>query len=125
MTWGMKMIDKSATPLDALLAEIACLQAVPSDAVQEKMMADARAVVAENVVAMAAPLPAARGLFGGLSALIGGWAAVGGLTACIALGVGLGVSKPAGLTGLFGTTTQDVVSVSLGVDANPLSLLGG
>ena len=105
--------------LDALLAQAREREAAPSPDFLARVLADAEAAARERE---APPARAARR--GWLSAL-GGWPAMGGLAASMALGVGLGVSRPATLSALPSALVGDPVSVSIGADEDPLGFLEG
>jgi hypothetical protein len=117
------MTDKSEFVLDDLFAEIRAIEVVPSAAVQARMMDDAQRIAAVQGV-QHRPDQQTKGWFSRLPDLFGGWSGLGGLTACAAFGIGLSVVQPAGITGLF-SAQVDSVAVSVGLDADPLSLFGG
>jgi hypothetical protein len=93
--------------LDALFADIARQTATPSDALRQRMLADAHAVLAPQLSAV---ILAPRG-FAAFLGVFGGWPALGGLCACVAIGLCIGIWQP-------GFRNTD--SVSLSFDATVL-----
>ena len=73
----------------------------PGDALMARIMADADRVQAERA-AMPAPVrpQRRRGRLAWLAAALGGWPAMAGLAAATVAGLWIGVSAPAGLTGI-------------------------
>lgn len=111
--------EREMAELDAALAEARGRDAAPSPDFLARVMADAEAVLREREAPRAA-VPRR----GWLNAL-GGWPALGGLAASMALGVGVGVAQPAALSALPAALVGDEVSVSIGADEDPLGLLEG
>lgn len=113
----MATSERDDLDLDDLLAEARALEPRPSDDLMARILADAEA--ARPAVAR----PLARRLT--LVATLGGWPALGALAASVLLGLGLGVWQPLALPDLAGALGGDPVSVDLGLDADPLTLLDG
>lgn len=121
----MTTTDRDDPFLEDLLAEARGLRPVPSPELMARILADAEAARPAPTPAAAPPVPRRPGRLAALAAALGGWPALGGLVASVILGVGLGVAQPAGLSGLAAAVWGDRVSVSLGIDQDPLSLLEG
>ncbi len=112
--------DRDDMDLDDLLAEARGLRPRPSDDLMARILADAEAARPES------PRPMARTRWRTpFLAALGGWPALGALAASVVVGLGLGVTQPAGLSGLTVLLGADHVSVDLGLDADPLTLLDG
>lgn len=111
--------------LDTLLAEAGGLRPEPSASLMERILADARLVSEERQPSAAAmPAPTVVGWRGWLGAM-GGWQAIGGLAASVAVGIWIGAARPAGLPDLTDQVWGEGVSVAFGLDEDPLSLLEG
>lgn len=122
--------DDTDHGLDALLALARVQAPAPGDALMARLLADAEAArPAPRPVAPvpAAPRPPSRPW--SLSRALGGWPALGTLAASTALGVTVGMAQPASLPDFAGTVATAVwgegMSVGLGLDEDPLSLLEG
>lgn len=111
--------EREMAALDAALAEARGREVAPSPDFLARVMADAEAVAGEREAPRARP--ARRAWFRAL----GGWPALGGLAASMALGVGVGVAQPAALSALPAALVGDEVSVTIGADEDPLGLLEG
>lgn len=118
----MATTDRGEPDLDALLAEARALRPRPSDDLMARILADADA--ARPVPAASRPAARPRWMAPFLTAL-GGWPALGALAASVVLGLGLGVTQPAVLSGLTGALRGEAVSVDLGLDTDSLTLLDG
>jgi hypothetical protein len=97
--------------LDALFADIARQTATPSDALRARMLADAQVVLAPQ---LAPVMPAPHG-FAAFVGVFGGGPAFGGLCACVALGLCLGVWQP-------GFRTDDSISLSFNAALLPAQI---
>lgn len=122
--------DREEMDLEELFAEARRLQPRPSDDLVARLLADAEVATSERTPARPRPVlsPAPRPRPGWLASLahaLGGWPALGGLAASTVLGLLLGVAQPAGLATLPAALWGEQVSVSLGLDVDPLSLLEG
>lgn len=117
----MAMTDRDDMELDHLFAEARDLRPAPGADLMARILADAEAVAMER----AAPVPLARIAWLDWVRALGGWPAVGGLVASTVAGLWIGVAPPAGLSDLAALVLGDQVSVTIGVDADPLSLLEG
>lgn len=126
----MTTTDRDEMDLEELFAEARRLRPVPSPDLLARILSQAEAVSGERRgVEPAAPVatpPLRRpGWLASLADALGGWPALGGLAACAVIGVGLGMAQPAGLSDLTASIWGETVSVTLGIDENPLSLLEG
>ncbi len=120
----MAMSDRDELDLDDLLAEARSARPLPSDDLMARILADAEEVAEarERPIPVAAP---ARAGWRDWLATLGGWPAVGGLVASTLAGLWIGVAQPAPLSDLAASVWGEQVSVNLGVDVDPLSLLEG
>ena len=109
--------------LESLFAEARDLRPVPGDGLMARILADAETVAAERE-RPAREAPARAGWRDWLRTL-GGWPAVGGLVASTLAGLWIGVAQPAAVSDLTSSVWGEQVSVNLGVDLDPLSLLEG
>lgn len=109
--------------LDDLLAEGRALRPAPGNDLMARILADAEAVAAEREGPVRSA-PARRGWHDWLRSL-GGWPAIGGLVASTLAGLWIGAAQPAALSDLAASVWGEQVSVNLGVDVDPLSLLEG
>ena len=110
--------------MEALFDEARTQNPAPSGDLMARILRDAEA----ETLARAAPPPAPplrTGWLERLSGALGGWPALGGLVASTVLGLLLGVAQPSGLSGVTASLWGDGVSVTLGLDDDPLSLLEG
>jgi predicted lipid-binding transport protein (Tim44 family) len=110
--------------MEALFAEARAQGPAPSGDLMARILQDAEA----ETRARAAPKPSPRprtSWLERLSGALGGWPALGGLVASTVLGLLLGVAQPSGLSGVTASLWGDGVSVTLGLDDDPLSLLEG
>lgn len=89
--------------LDRLLAEAAQRPAVPSDALMERVLADALALQPQPAVVRAAPRP---GILTRLAAVFGGPPVLAGLGTAAIFGLALGYLSPSTLDYLTGTSTD-------------------
>ncbi len=105
------MIMTPDPDLDALFAAIARQTATPSDALRHRMLADAQAVLAPQ---LAPAMPAPQG-FAAFLGMFGGWPTIGGLCACVALGLCLGVWLP-------GFRNTDSISLSFDAALLPVQI---
>jgi hypothetical protein len=102
----MRMTDMQDDDLDRLLAAAARTELKPSEALMERVLADAMAlqpVVPALRPAVAAPRP---GLLARLAAALGGRPALAGLGSAAVFGVALGYLSPTTLDYLTGTSTD-------------------
>ena len=109
--------------LDDLFAEASGGPVMPSDELMARILADANALADERE-RLVRPVPARRG-WRDLLRTLGGWPAVGGLVASTVAGLWIGVAQPAAVSDLAASVWGEQVSVNLGVDVDPLSLLEG
>jgi len=79
-------------------------EAVPSDALMARVLADATTVQAALMVPEALP---GRGLFGGWLNSIGGWRGAGGLVAATVAGLMIGVYAPDSIDALLSGQLSD------------------
>ena len=119
----MAMIKRGELDLDGLFAETRSARPVPGEDLMARILADADAVAA----ARERPVPAAPARLAWRDWLVtlGGWPAVGGLVASTVAGLWIGVAQPAALSDLAASVWGEQVSVNLGIDVDPLSLLEG
>lgn len=100
---------ENTDPLKAYFDAGKAARPEPGDALMARIMADADRVQAERA---AAPAPVRqqrrRGRLAWLAAALGGWPAMAGLAAATVAGLWIGVSAPAGLTGM----AQEVIAGS-------------
>lgn len=106
--------------LEALFAEARGLRPVPADDLMARLLADGL----REMPRPAASVPARPGWRDWVRAL-GGWPTIGGLAAASVVGVWIGAAPPDGLSTLAPGIWGEGVSVALGVDEDPLSLLEG
>ena len=106
--------------LDNLFAEMRADDALPSEGLLDRIMADADGVLADQTGPVAGPQPVARpqsgargGVVRGLLDAIGGWPAFGGLVAATMTGLWIGVAPPDGVSTLAALMLGDTVEVSL------------
>ena len=122
------MTDRNRSHLDRLLGEVGSYKAEPSEALLSRIMADARRVRSQTLSVAGPGGPTVRyERTGWVSALVGlfcDWPAVGGLVGCLLVGLALGVLQPGAMRTLA-SLHGDTVRISVGVDENPLGLLGG
>ena len=109
--------------LERLLAEARAQRPVPSAALMARIAADAQAVARAAAPARVAARPFRR-LSAAVEAL-GGRIAAAGLAAAAVTGLSLGALQPAPLADAAAALWGDPVSVTLGLDDDPLGLLGG
>ena len=119
----MPTIDRDDLDLDDLFAEARGLRPQPGPDLMARMLADAERVAGERIETR--PVPAGRVAWRDWLRILGGWPAVGGLVASTLAGLWIGVAQPASLSSLADSVWGEQVSVTLGVDADPLSLLEG
>ena len=129
----MATTERDELNLDDLLAEARKLRPVLSDGLRARILADAQ-IEAQERLAPGTRLPSSPGAHSSRAwtgwlnlpaGVLGGWPTMGGLAACTVLGLVLGVTHPAGLAGLTTSIWGEEVSVTLGVDEDPLSILEG
>jgi hypothetical protein len=102
----MRMTQMQDDDLDRLLAAAARTAPTPSDALMERVLADALALQPAAPVmraAVAAPRP---GLLARLAAALGGGPALAGLGTAAFFGIALGYLSPTTLDYLTGTSTD-------------------
>jgi len=100
---------ENTDPLKAFFDAGKAARPEPGDALMARIMADADRVQAERAkapAAVTAPAPVRRGWLERLAQALGGWPAMTGLAAATVAGLWIGVSAPAGLTGM----AQDVIA---------------
>jgi len=119
----MTTTDRAEIDLDDLFAEAREQRPEPGPDLMARILADAGQVAAERV--RSGPAPVARGAWRDWLRLLGGWPTVGGLVASTVAGLWIGVAQPAALSDLADSVWGEQVSVTFGVDADPLSLLEG
>ncbi len=99
--------------LDALLAEARAVQPTPAPDLTARILADAQAAdLARHPPRAARKAPPTGGLRDVLAAL-GGWPALGGLSAATLAGLWIGIAPPAALDSVVAQLWGDSVSVSL------------
>jgi len=109
---------ENTDPLKAYFDAGKAARPEPGDALMARIMADADRVQAERAAAPAPEPTPRRGRLGWLAAALGGWPAMAGLAAATVAGLWIGVSAPAGLTGI----AQEVIAGSDGaylIDLDP------
>ena len=102
----MRMTDMQDDDLDRLLAAAAKTAPMPSEALMERVLADAFALQPAVPImrpAVAAPRP---GLLARLAAALGGGPALAGLGSAAVFGMALGYLSPTTLDYLTGTATD-------------------
>ncbi|MEQ8922893.1 MAG: hypothetical protein RLN94_13605 [Roseovarius sp.] len=100
---------ENTDPLTAYFDAGKAARPEPGDALMARIMADADRVQAERAKAPAAvSAPERRGWPVRLAQALGGWPAMAGLAAATVAGLWIGVSAPAGLTGM----AQEVIAGS-------------
>lgn len=118
--------DDPDRDLDALFAHARGIRPEPSPDLLARILADAEATArARPAPPRAAPPQRRPGWLPALMDALGGWPALGGLAATAVLGLTLGVAQPTGLATLAAPLWGEAVSVSLGLDDDPLGLLEG
>ena len=117
----MAMTERDDVDLDSLFAEAREGRALPGDDLVARILADADAVAAERETPVRDVGPPAG--WRDWMRTLGGWPAVGGLLASTVAGLWIGVAQPAALSDLAASVWGEQVSVTLGVDVDPLSLL--
>lgn len=110
--------------LDAIFAEARAQVPALSGDLMARILQDAEAETRTREAPKPAP-PPRTGWLETLSGALGGWPALGGLVASTVLGLLLGVAQPSGLSDVTAFLWGDGVSVTLGLDDDPLSLLEG
>lgn len=109
----MPMNDRE---LDRIFAAIRDETAQPTADLKARMLADASLFVqSPAVTAQTGPKPGrplTSGWFGRIADAFGGWMSVGGLTACLALGITFG-AVPEGLLTFHPAATDEPISLSL------------
>ena len=110
--------------IEALFAEARAQAPALSGDLMARILQDAEAETRAHAAPRAAP-PLRTGWLETLSGALGGWPALGGLVASTVLGLLLGVAQPSGLSDVTASLWGDGVSVTLGLDDDPLSLLEG
>ncbi len=115
--------DLTDDDLDDLFAEARGLEPQPSGDLMARILADAAREM-RGPVPMAPQAPV-RGGWREWIAALGGWPAAGALAFSTVAGIWIGISAPAGLSQLAPELWGEGVSVALGVDDDPLSLLEG
>ncbi|MEQ8895753.1 MAG: hypothetical protein RID23_01590 [Roseovarius sp.] len=102
------MMDEpeNTDPLKAFFDAGKAARPEPSDALMARIMADADREQAERAKAPAPVRTPRRGRLAWLAGALGGWPAMTGLAAATVAGLWIGVSAPAGLTGI----AQDVIA---------------
>jgi hypothetical protein len=119
----MTTSDRDEMDLDDLFAAARERRAEPEPGLLARIVADADHVAAERDAPR--PAPAMPGLWRDWMRALGGWPTVGGLVASTLAGLWIGVAQPAALSDLAASVWGEQVSVTFGVDADPLSLLEG
>lgn len=119
----MTMTDRDEMDLDDLLAEARQQRPEPGPDLMARILADSERAAAEWKPGR--PVPATGGAWRDWLRLLGGWPTVGGLVASTLAGLWIGVAQPATLSDLADSVWGEQVSVTVGVDADPLSLLEG
>lgn len=121
MTKDSKTDQTNSDALDAAFAQMRATDVVPRDALLDRIMQDADAVLADRApVTVAHPArPWARMLD-----LIGGWPSFGGLAAATVAGLWIGVAQPAALTDLSAGLIGGTVDVTL-LDSDIFAALEG
>lgn len=125
------MTERDDMDLEDLFAVARDLHPRPSGDLMACLLADASAVLEARTASQDRPavLPArraprpARSWLRALAGALGGWPTVGGLVASSVLGVSMGVAQPAGVSALTTSLWGEPVSITLGIDEDPLSLL--
>ncbi len=119
----MTTTDQDERDLDDLLAEARGLRSEPGPDLMARILLDAEQVTAELTAVR--QVPSSGGAWRDWLRLLGGWPTVGGLVASTLAGLWIGVAQPASLSDLADSVWGEQVSVTFGVDADPLSLLEG
>lgn len=122
----MAINDQDDPALKALFAEARGFSPEPPDDLLARILADADAATRERAAGRTGAAPAPRpGWLAALLGALGGWPALGGLAASTVLGLLLGVAQPPALADLPASLWGEQVSVTLGLDEDPLSWLEG
>jgi hypothetical protein len=119
----MTTTDRDGGELDDLFAEVRAQAPEPAPDLMARIFAEAERVAAERE--RRGPAPVRQGAWREWLRLLGGWPTVGGLVASTLAGLWIGVAQPPGLSDLADTVWGEQVSVTVGLDADPLSLLEG
>lgn len=106
----MRMTDMQDDDLDRLLTAAASAPARPSDALMQRVLADALALqpAAPGLPASLGPQPSRPGLLARIAAELGGGPALAGLGTAAVFGLALGYLSPATLDYLTGSTADAV-----------------
>jgi hypothetical protein len=118
----MAMTEREERELEGLFAAARERRPELPDDLMARILADAQVVAAEREAPR--PVPA-RGRWRAWLAELGGWPVVGGLVASTVAGLWIGAAQPLGLSDLLSSLGGEQVSVGLGLDEDPLSLLEG
>ncbi len=105
----MPMNDRE---LDRIFAAIREETAHPTADLKARMMADARSMARTTAVVVQARRQFALGWLDRIADALGGWMSVGGLTACLALGITFGAA-PEGLRTFLPAAGDEPISLSL------------
>lgn len=96
--------------IDALLAEARGQAPAPDDALMARVLADATAV---QDARHTRPAPVPPGLWARAMEAIGGWPALGSLTAATVAGLWVGIAPPAAVSDVTAALTGEGMQVSL------------
>ena len=118
----MTMTDPTEKLLDDLLGHARAREALPSDDLIARVLADAATV--QNA-ADRGPVPTpAKGAWANLMEAIGGWPALSGLAAATVAGIWVGVAPPAMVSDVTAALIGDEVTVSFVSESDLLSFEG-
>ena len=118
----MPMTEQDDLDLDNVFAEARAARPLPGDDLLRRIISDADDVATSRETKSSA---GSRSRWRDWMMLLGGWPAVGGLVASTLAGLWIGVAPPAALSDLAASVWGEQVSVNLGIDVDPLSLLEG
>lgn len=102
----MRMTDMQDDDLDRLLAAAASAPLRPSDALMERVLADALALQPAPVMLRRGPSRSRPGLLARIAAALGGGAALAGVGTAAVFGLALGYLSPTSLDYLTGATVD-------------------
>ena len=118
----MMMTDPTEKMLDDLLGHARAREALPSDDLIARVLADAATV--QNAADWG-PVPTpAKGVWANLMEAIGGWPALSGLAAATVAGIWVGVAPPAMVSDVTAAVIGDEVTVSFVSESDLLSFEG-
>jgi len=106
----MKMTNPDNDPLEEFFAAARSARPAPSDDLMARVLADAETAQQRPGTVGIRPRP---GLWPRVMDAIGGWPALGGLTAATLAGLWVGIAPPAAVEEMTASLIGDEVSISL------------